>query len=129
MKNMWIVFDLLSDVKDTIQMESTVMVSMVMLHLVNNAVLEISEHNPGALFGTPLCYNIDFLNSALGVVFRNLQYVLLAHYDCTQYKRRSEYSLTFLINDWWEYMAECTRQQPQDQKVWGSIYNVVHMYI
>ena len=37
-------------------------------------VPEISEHNPRALFGKSLRYSTDFLNSAPGVVFRNLQY-------------------------------------------------------
>ena len=35
-------------------------------------VPEISEHNPGALFRKSVYNNIDFLNSAPGVVFRNL---------------------------------------------------------
>ena len=34
---------------------------------------EVSEHNPGPLFSKSLSNNIDFLNSAPGVVFRNLQ--------------------------------------------------------
>ena len=37
-------------------------------------VPEISEHNPRALFGKSLPYDIDFLNSAPEVVLTNLRY-------------------------------------------------------
>ena len=45
-------------------------------------MLEISEHNPRALFGKPPYYDIDFLNSATGVVFRNLWYLIWDYTNC-----------------------------------------------
>ena len=40
------------------------------------ALLEFSVYNPRALFRTSLSNSIDFLNSAPGVIYRKLQYIL-----------------------------------------------------
>ena len=56
----------------------------------NTLVVEISEHKPGTLFRKSLCNNIDILNSAVGVVFRNLQVLELilvkSHFICDKFK-------------------------------------------
>ena len=47
---------------------------MLISHMLMHDVPEFSVYNPGALFIKSLSNNIDFLNSAPGVVYEKLRY-------------------------------------------------------